>query len=141
MLKLSFATLIICLSVFSATSQTTEQKVQNFLGAQRYTELQNNNSALLDYLAVKVEEGYQVNQAVEVKKDSYIQIEKVYFKKTEISINQFIQDLNSEGFNILNYSFPNEDARKTIHYLLGDTNVLLTVFSNAVINNKVANAN
>ena len=141
MLKLFTSAVIIVFSVLLGYSQTTEQKVEEFLGSQRYSELQSLNSSLIDYLKVRVEEGYVVSQSVNEKKDSYVQINHVYFKKSEISIDEFLIALDDESrFNILNYSFPNQDSGSTIHYLLGDSETLLTVFSNAVINKKVASA-
>lgn len=137
--------LIVC--IFSITflgfvgmTQNTDQKVQDFLGNERYAELEAQNSKLIDYLKVRIEEGYQVSPSISEKKDSYEEINKVYFKKSEISIEDFIEALNQESFNILNYSFPGQTSEKTTHYLLGDSGILLTIYSNAVINNKVRSA-
>lgn len=141
MLKLSLSVVITCFAVLLGYTQTTEQKVESFLGEGRYTELQSNNSQLLDFLRTRVEEGYLVSQSVEEKKDSYVVINKVFFEKNEISIDDFIQALNSDSFNILKYTFPGQDSGVTKHYLLGDTNILLTVYSNNVINKKVATTN
>lgn len=132
---------ITCFTVLLGYAQTTEQKVESFLGEDRYTELQSNNSELLEFLRTRVEEGYLVSESIDEKKDSYVVINKVFFEKNEITIDAFVQALNSNSFNILKYTFPGQDSGTTKHYLLGDTNILLTVYSNSVINRKVATTN
>ena len=108
------------------------------MGDERFDEAQASNPGLISFLEMKVEEGYRLSESIEEKKSTYIQLDHVFFKKQEISIEAFIEALNEEGFNLLNYSFPNQDSNVTTHYLLGDSGTLLTVYSNAVINNKIA---
>tara|TARA_B100000508_G_scaffold114604_1_gene93458 strand:- start:5425 stop:5847 length:423 start_codon:yes stop_codon:yes gene_type:complete len=139
MLKLFILASLSIVVSLNLGAQTTLNKVEDFLGTQRFNELQNSNSDLIDYLTVKSEEGYSVNQSVEEKKSSYVQIEKVYYQKQQITIDQFVQNLQDESFNFLNYTFPDHDSNVTTHYLLGDTNILFTVYSNAALNKKVAN--
>lgn len=138
MIKLLFSAIILVFLSMNLFSQTAQQKVEDFLGTEKYLQLQESNSKLLEYLTVKLEEGYTVNESIDQKKSSYVEIEQVYFKKQQITIDQFIQDLESDSFNFLNYSFPNHDSNITTHYLLGDTGMLFTVYSNAVLNKKVA---
>ena len=122
-------------------SQTTENKVKDFLGDARFSEYQNTNPGLIEYLKVKVDEGYMVSESVNEKKSSYQEIDHVFYNKTQISIEDFIEALESEEFNILHYSFPNQDSNTTRHYLLGESNILLTVYANSVINRKVQKLN
>ena len=123
---------------FMGISQTTDQKVKEFLGEDRYNETVQSNPALITFLQTKVEDGFRISEVNEVKKSSYKKINSVYFKKQEISIEDFLISLNDESFNILNYSFPDHNSNETTHFLLGDSSILLSVYSNSVINNKVA---
>ncbi|MDX1652295.1 MAG: hypothetical protein R3277_07380 [Brumimicrobium sp.] len=116
-------------------------KVEEFLGEQKYAELQNTNPGLIKFLVVRVEDGYLVSESIEEKKSSYIKIDHVFFKKEQISVEDFIEHLNQEEFNILLYNFPGEDSESTNHFLLGDSGILLTVFSNKAVNLKASNSN
>jgi hypothetical protein len=129
-----------CAAFYAVTgiAQTTQEKVEDFLGSQRYSESRASNLGLISFLEVKAEEGYKVSEAISQKKDSYIQTNSVFYKKEEISMESFIKALESDSFNILNYSFPNQDSDRTYHYLLGDSDILLTIYSNSFINRKVA---
>jgi len=138
MLKLMMCIIFAFLFGFMGISQTTDQKVKEFLGEDRYNETVQSNPALITFLQTKVEDGFRISEVNEVKKSSYKKINSVYFKKQEISIEDFLISLNDESFNILNYSFPDHNSNETTHFLLGDSSILLSVYSNSVINNKVA---
>ena len=122
-------------------SQTSEEKVKDFLGEERFNQAKLSNPGLILFLEMKAEEGFQVSESNEFKKPSYKKVNSVLYKKEEISIEDFLDALNQENFNFLNYSFPNHDSNVTTHYLLGDSEVLISVYSNAVINNKIASNN
>ncbi len=119
-------------------SQTSQEKVKAFLGFERFEEYQGSNPGLISFLIVKVEEGYKISESIPLKKDSYEQINQVFFKKSEIPLASFLDALEREDFNILNYSFPNQDSNRTYHYLIGDSDVILTIYSNSFLNKKVA---
>ena len=138
MLKLLTSILFIGFFFLNGSTQTTEEKIEDFLGEERDEELKSSNPALILFFATRVDEGYDISESIETKKDSYVEINYVFYKKNQITLDQFINDLEKEGFNILNYTFPNQDQSKTNHYLLGESEILLTVYSNTVINNKVA---
>lgn len=138
MLKLLVSISFIAFFGFLGVSQTTEQKVKDFLGDSRYQELKSSNPGFISFLLVKTEEGFRISEANDAKKNSYEKINSVFYKKQEISIEDLLNDLHHESFNILNYSFPNHNSNNTTHYLLGNSTTLLTIYSNSVLNNKVA---
>lgn len=121
-------------------TQTLEEKVKDYLGDERYDKAQTSNPGLISFLEMKAEEGYRLTESIEEKKDSYIKVDRVLFKKEDVSIEFLLEALNQENFNLLHYTFPNQDSNVTSHYLLGDSGMLMTVYSNAVINNKVASS-
>lgn len=141
MLKLFLSIYSIVLIGTIGFSQTTQEKVINFLGYERFNKIESSNPGLIEFLEMKVEKGYHLIESVDAKKSSYIKVNHVFYKKEEISIEDFLEALNQDSFNFLNYSFPNQDSNVTTHYLLGDSGLLISVYSNAVINNKIASSN
>lgn len=118
--------------------QTTQEKVKDFLGEERFNEAKSSNPGLISFLEMKAENGFLLSESIEVKKSSYKKIDNVFFKKEEISIDDFLDALDQDDFNFLHYTFPNHDSNMTTHYLLGDSDILISVYSNAAINNKIA---
>ena len=128
-------TAIMLLSILNTNAQNTltpEQKVSQFLGADKYNQIVADNPGLIKYLKYKSEKGYLVEDAIESKANSYIKLDSVYFKKQPISIQTFVRALEQDNFNFLFYTFPIKN--KTSGILLGNSGKIIIIYSNSQIN-------
>jgi hypothetical protein len=131
---------LLLFAIFSTTflvaqNKSADQLVEDFLGSPRYENSLANNPGMIDYLKIKSKEGYHIDTIPSEKITSYESLPPVFYMKNEISVNQFITDVNSPDFNFLKYSFPTIDKGKYV--LNTNDNTIITIHSNQYINRKI----
>lgn len=140
MLKLLLAIIIFSLISNVSFSQEIENKieVEQFLGSQRYQNAVENNPGLIKFLDLKVERGYAIEPLNSDKIDDFTEISTVVYNKAVkgeiISVETFLQHSQEEDFNILFYNFPMPENGGNGHFLLKDTDTVISVYSAQYLN-------
>jgi hypothetical protein len=131
---------LLLFAIFSTTfliaqNKTTDQLVEEFLGSTNYKTNVSNNPGLIEYLKVKSSEGYIIDTVPQQKMASYKEFPQVFYMKKEISASQFAEDIQSEDFNFLKYSF--QSAGGGDYILDKNQNIVISIRSDQYINRKI----
>ena len=140
-----FALSIVLLGVTNSFSQSSIEnpiKLMEFLGQEKFDELLNSNPSYITFLDVKCSNLFAITELSPEKAQAYTtlnEIEKhiwepnlkvgegVHRKITvSISPSQFLIELASSNFNILEYSF-NQDRQENTYYVLGNTGKIIMI--------------
>jgi hypothetical protein len=129
---------------FSQSSFDNPVKLVDFLGQEKFDEILSSNPSYLTFLDVKCTSLYTVLDLPSEKTQSMTvlnEIEKRIWDtnvktgdeilnkvKNLISTNQFIQELQSPNFNILEYTFA-QDRSTDKYYVLGNSGKVIVIHS------------
>lgn len=128
-------------SFVTGLSQSTDQKIAEFLGGQRVLEFQRqNNPGYIKFLETRLNHGFILTEFNEARHVGYQNLSNLNKKEgTEIvqeSIETFIEKYHNGSLNILFYVFP-ENGEHDLIFKLGNTNYVLIIYSAAHINSLV----
>lgn len=145
--RFTFAFAIIILGMSNSLSQSSIEnpnKLVDFLGQEKFSDILNSNPSYLTFLDVKCSELIIVNELSAEKTSSFVQINEIKRTSWEqglkagdevkrqvtvsVSPSQFLLDMESPNFNVLEYSF--EQGRSNDkHFVLGSTGKVIIVRS------------
>lgn len=143
MLKLLSTVFLLTIFNTSLFSQNIihENKIKEYLGNDRFRDCQRNNPGLIEYLDIKVEKGYAIEELSEGKVDDFTEISFVtysaYEKGEQISVEDFLNHSQQEDFNILFYQFPMPKNGGNGHFLLSGTDKVISIYSSQYLNKQL----
>lgn len=141
-------------NAFSQSSIENPNKLMDFLGQEKFNELINSNPSYISFLDVKCSSLFAITELSSEKSQVYLtlnEIEKYIWEPNTkvgegvhrkiaviISPSQFLIELTSPDFNILEYSFK-QDSQENKYYVLGNTGKVILIRPVSFIT-KVANS-
>lgn len=135
--------LLIIGSAFAQDPVQNEQQIINFVGSERYAELQSENPSYLNFLDARISFGYQITDFDEDKRSTFKVLDEIPLlmpDKTviEVSATDFIAGMESGIYSILMVKLPWDQSMMT-YYTLGSTGKVLMIYPVSYINEKMNN--
>lgn len=136
--------LVLSTGAFGQSLQN-QQKIVDYLGQEKFDQIQSSNPSYLTFLDVKCSDGFDIIEMVPEKTQNFTVLNeivvidpnnKITKTPTTVSADDFVQMFENGSLNFLMYQLQGHKTQMT-YYVLGNTGKVLMVFPTDYITQRV----